>query len=171
MAGIDWVSELGRQVGRRWFALVGALATAVSVVGFAVSEWRWWAWIAIGGLALLVISLAWTLRDTLGALKRAETSLATTPHRPPGGGTPLVPPVEYQVDALRHAVASISKSQLTFDIRELSEVMKNLPRTGTNPVYEPLGTVMCTGGIAMLVGLGELRSLRSLGGPWEIVQT
>jgi hypothetical protein len=61
--GESWLADVGIQVVRRWFALAGIVATLVSVVGFAVSEWRWWAWIAIAALGLLVVALAWTLAD------------------------------------------------------------------------------------------------------------
>lgn len=42
---------------RRWMALVGLAATALGIVSFAVSEHIPWAWLAIGGLLLLVVSL------------------------------------------------------------------------------------------------------------------
>jgi len=42
---------------RRWVALVGLAATAFGIVSFALSEDLSWAWLAIGSLLLLVVSL------------------------------------------------------------------------------------------------------------------
>jgi hypothetical protein len=42
---------------QRWIVLVGLVATALGIVSFAVSEHLPWAWLAIGALLLLVVSL------------------------------------------------------------------------------------------------------------------
>lgn len=48
---------------RRWVALVSAAATVAGIVSFAITEHIGLAWLAIGGLLLLVVSLAWTAHD------------------------------------------------------------------------------------------------------------
>ena len=42
---------------RRWVALVGLVATVLGIVSFALSENLSWAWLTIGSLLLLVVSL------------------------------------------------------------------------------------------------------------------
>lgn len=48
---------------RRWFALMGGLATITGVVGFVATSGLPWAWLTIGALTLLVVSVGWTARD------------------------------------------------------------------------------------------------------------
>jgi hypothetical protein len=77
----------------------------------------------------------------------------------PGGGTPHVPPVGYQVTALRQIIAKISETMTEFTFPSLRAVLLNYPRTGTDPVYDPLGPSSCTEGLARLTGLGEIEQL------------
>ncbi len=156
------MSWLGGTV-QRWFALVSVVATVVGVATFAVTEHLKWAWLAIAGLLLLAASLAWTAHDE--HRKRIAADEAT--HRPPGGGIPLLSPVEYQVNALRHVIPRLSEVMDRFGYMELDAVMKNLPRRGVDPVYEPLRT--WEEGLARLVELGELERVNQ--GSWRIVKT
>jgi hypothetical protein len=48
---------------RRWVALMGFAVTLAGIATFAATESLPWAWLAIGGLILLVVSAAWTARD------------------------------------------------------------------------------------------------------------
>jgi len=54
-------------------ALVGLAATALGIVSFALSEDLSWAWLAIGSLLLLVVSLGselWMVQHRMAAPKR-----------------------------------------------------------------------------------------------------
>lgn len=58
---------------RRWVALVGLAATALGIVSFALSEDLSWAWLAIGSLLLLVVSLGselWMVQHRMAAHQR-----------------------------------------------------------------------------------------------------
>ena len=56
------MSWLGGAV-RRWVALVSGAATVAGIATFAITEHIGWAWLTIGALLLLVVSLAWTAHD------------------------------------------------------------------------------------------------------------
>jgi hypothetical protein len=135
---------------RRWVSLVGLISTAAGVVTFAANGHVRWAWLAIGGLALLVVSSAWTAHDE----HRRRVALESTPHQPPGDGVPLHAPTEYQVKALRQVVPRVAETINPFGYWELEETLKNMPRHGVDPVYEPLRSV--DEGLERMVELGEL---------------
>jgi hypothetical protein len=78
--------------------------------------------------------------------------------------------VAYQVSALRQVIPRLSETMVEFDLFTLRQVMKNLPRTGTDPIYEPLDATGCSQGLQSLVALGVLTSERP-SGPWRIVGT
>jgi hypothetical protein len=149
-------------VAQRWLALVGAVSTLAGIVALAAEAGHNWAWLAIGGLLLLVLSVGWTARDEHALRLRAEK----VTHQPPGGGIPLHAPTEYQVDALRQVVPRLAEAMDTFGFWELNETLKNLPRRNVDPVYEPLS--YCDEGLARLVELGELESLGS--NSWRIIK-
>jgi putative flippase GtrA len=48
---------------RRWFELMGVLATLASIAAFAVTSEYALAWVAIAVAVLLAVSFAWTARD------------------------------------------------------------------------------------------------------------
>jgi hypothetical protein len=149
---------------RRWIALVGLGLTVLGVVQLALQAGRNWAWLAIGGMALLVISLGWTVRDEHQRRVAAEDA----PHRPPGDGVPLRSPVGYQVAALHQAIPRLTDAGLDqFGLWELEDALKNLPRRGVDPVYEPLRS--CDEGLTRLVELGELEEVAP-NGPWRILR-
>jgi hypothetical protein len=157
------MSWLGGTV-QRWIALVG-LAFTLAGIGTLVSKaGRDWAWLVLVGLALLVVSLGWTARDEHKLRVGAEEAT----HQPPGGGVPMYAPVEYQVSALRQVIKRLSEGMDEFGFFELTETLKNLPRRGADPVYEPLSGLSCDEGLARLVELGELESLGS--NSWRIVK-
>ncbi len=52
-ASAEWLGG----TARRWVTLVGLAATALGIVSFALSKDLSWAWLAIGSLLLLVVSL------------------------------------------------------------------------------------------------------------------
>jgi hypothetical protein len=111
---------------RRWFALVGAMATVASVGAFGYTERELWAWRSIGALSLVVVSLALTAQEAYHARVAAENRT----HMPPGGGTPMQLPVAYQADALRQVIARVSQTQDTLDYQVLDSVLKNPPAHG-----------------------------------------
>jgi len=145
------MSWLGGAV-QRWIALVSLGATILGVVTFAVTEHLPWAWLAIGSLALLVLSAGWTVRDEHQRRIAAEDA----PHQPPGDGIPLHAPVDYQVAALRQAIPRLAETMEDFGEWELEEVLKNLPRRHVDPIYEPLRS--CGEGLARLAELGEIEA-------------
>jgi hypothetical protein len=89
------------------------------------------------------------------------------PHQPPGGGIPLHAPVEYQVAALRQVIPRVSEVIPVFSYWEVEETLKNLPRRGTDPAFEPLRSI--DEGLERLVELGELEKVEP--GGWRIVKT
>ena len=64
------------KVWQRWLALIGAISTLTGVVVFALAHGREGAWIAIAGLLVLVVALAWTAYDEHSARLAAERALA-----------------------------------------------------------------------------------------------
>ena len=65
---------LPRTAVRRWLDLIGVVLTVVSIVAFAVSSRYVLAWVAIGLMVLLVVSLALTAREEHALRVRAEGS-------------------------------------------------------------------------------------------------
>lgn len=65
---MDWLTG----TVRRWVALVGAVLTLSGAIGYAVSDRRLWAWLAILALVLLAVALAWNARDAQRALAAAD---------------------------------------------------------------------------------------------------
>jgi len=155
---MDW---LGGAV-RRWIALMSLVATIAGIAALASEAGREWAWLAIGGLALLVVSLAWTARDEYRRRVAAETAT----HQPPGGGLPVSPPVEYQVDALRQVIPRMAGAGLSeFGYWELREVFKNLPAAGHRSPVRADHRIRHEG-LARLVELGQLEA--SGNGRWRV---
>jgi hypothetical protein len=65
-ASTEWLGG----TARRWVALVGFAATALGIVSFVLSEDLSWAWLAIGSLLLLVMSLGselWIVEHRMAA--------------------------------------------------------------------------------------------------------
>lgn len=60
---------------RRWFALVTGALTVIAGIGFAATAHRYWAWITIGALGLLVVALAWNARDVHRAAAQSRPDL------------------------------------------------------------------------------------------------
>lgn len=96
--------------------------------------------------------------------RQRRLSLENQPREvpPPGGGVPAVPPIEYQVNALRQVISKLAETLTEFDYTSLDAVLKNHQRTGTDPVYEPLHPPSCQAGLARLVELREIE-----GAPWQ----
>ena len=147
---------------QRCIAVIGLASTLAGVVTLAVTAHQHWAWLAIGGMALIMVGVAWTARDE----HQRRIALENATHKPPGGGLPVYPPVEYQVDALRQVIPRLAEAGLTeFGYRELEETLKNLPRQGTDPLFEPLRSY--DEGLERMVELGELEKIE--GGGWRFV--
>ena len=82
--------------------------------------------------------------------------------------SPSIHTVEYQVAALRQVIAAASNHYPHFVGTRLGEVMKNVPRTGTNPIYEPLHIAACDKGLQVLMEDGTLTYGEN--GYWTIAQ-
>ena len=54
--------------GHRWLILMGFASTVLGIIAFAASERRYWAWLAIAGLLVLVAAFGWTAHDEHKAL-------------------------------------------------------------------------------------------------------
>jgi hypothetical protein len=65
---MSWV----RGVGRRWPAMISAVFSVLGIAKFVASEQHVWAWVAIGALVALVLSLAMELHHTHRALIEAN---------------------------------------------------------------------------------------------------
>jgi hypothetical protein len=66
---------------RRWVALAGLAARVLGIVSFAVSEDLSWAWLAIGSLLLLVVSLGselWTVQHRTAAHGQGSGPMSST---------------------------------------------------------------------------------------------
>ena len=148
--------DLLSRAGQKWLAVVGAVSTVVGVIGLGVSHRLWWAWIAIGSLALFAVSLYWVAREEQGKRIAAESSRREVV--PPGHDSAFFPaPTDYQVNALRQAIIKFKETGATqFDNYGLNVMLKKLPRKGTDPVYEPLQLAMCIDGLDVMVESGEL---------------
>jgi hypothetical protein len=121
----------------------------------------------ISGPILVVVSVAlftsiiwgWPIRTLRSQGAEVE---------PPGHKVAWTAPVDYQVTALRQALAKLKQAgTTTFGLYELDVMFYKLPRRGTDPVYEPFRGINCDAGLARLVELGELNVI-SDGVRWEI---
>jgi hypothetical protein len=168
----SWLRDVG---GRAWLVL----AAVVAVVGFIqllTPLHRHLSWLAlvvialIGIVILAIITYKGKLDDiaeltrkvgTLDArIQELESQPARTEVAPPGGGTPFVPTVEYQVNALGQVVAKLGQmGQTVFDLSGIESVLKNHQRSGTDPVFEPLSALSCAEGIGKLLELDEIEAL------------
>jgi hypothetical protein len=63
-SAFGWLSG----TARRWFALVGGVATVGSLLAFAATQSRWLSWIAAAGLFLLALAFAMEARSAHRAL-------------------------------------------------------------------------------------------------------
>lgn len=148
---IQWAREVG---GWWWTAVVGVTLGGVALLGFVQQLHQYLLWVLV---AALVIALA---ASFLAYHRERQKCVATPAARaeipPPGGGVPHVAPVEYQVNALRQVIAKLAGTLTEFDYLSLDAVLKNHPRTGTDPLYEPLHASACEMGLARLAQLGDI---------------
>jgi hypothetical protein len=56
-------AEIGSKVVRRWISVAGTVVTVASLALLVLTDSRYWVWLLVGGLVILVFVLAWTLRD------------------------------------------------------------------------------------------------------------
>lgn len=158
---VEWTQA----VSKWWWAAVSVLLTGEALALFIVQFQHFILWIFIAALDIaLVASFVAYRRLKL----TASLAGATARHIPPGGGVPAIPPVEYQVAALRQIVAKIGETMPEVTFPSLREVLLNHPRIGTDPVYEPLGPFACQVGLDRLAELGELEKLADW--RWKIVR-
>jgi hypothetical protein len=162
------IGQWAREVGKWWWGLVvGVVLGCVALVAFIDQFHRYWYWLVIVGVT---IALAGSVRAYHRL--RLATYAALLPRReipPPGGGTPHVAPVEYQVNALRQIIAKLSQTMTDFGVQNLDNMLKNHQRTGTDGVYEPLHFIACEDGLARLAELGEITKIGNW--RWRINQT
>jgi len=154
-----------KDVGKWWWSLAGAALVVLSLYALVHQSRRHLGWLVAAACVLLLIASFVAYHKERGRRLGATSA----PHTPPGGGVPLYPPVEYQVEALRQCVRAFRDAGpnfAEFGRSELHSMFQNLPRTGTNPVYEPMHGVSTTEGLARLVELGELVVVKP--GTWKI---
>ena len=159
--------EWTQAVSRWWWAAVSVLLTGEALALFIIQFQHFILWIFIVALEIGLMASFVAYRK----LKLRTTSLAATavPHTPSWGGAPAVPPVDYQVAALRQIVAKISETMPEVTFSNLRAVLLNQPRMGTDPVYEPLGPFSCRAGLERLTELGELEKVDEW--RWKIVRS
>jgi outer membrane murein-binding lipoprotein Lpp len=168
----SWLRDVG---GRAWLAL----ATVVAGVGFIqllTPLHKHLSWLTLFVLALVGIVVLGViaykskldqiakLRREVGTLNARIQDLESQPARtevaPPGGATPFVPTVDYQVNALRQVIAKLGQMGHTvFDFPGIESVLTNYQRSDTDPVFEPLSAFSCAEGIGKLLELGEIEAL------------
>ncbi len=158
-------TEWTRAVSRWWWAALSVLLTGEALALFVGQFRHFILWIVIVALEIALMGSFVAYRN----LRLRTTSLAAppVPHIPPGGGAPAVPPVDYQVAALRQIVAKMSETMIEVTFSSLQAMLLNHPRTGTDPVYEPLGPFSCQTGLDRLMELGELEKVDEW--RWKIV--
>ncbi len=159
------LTRWAQEVGKWWWAVVvGVILGGESLAVFIHQLHRYIPWVLVAALA---IALTGSLL-AYHRLRLAELS-ETARHTPPGGGTPLIPPIDYQVGALRQIITKISETMTEVSFSSLGAMLRNHPRTGTDPVYEPLHPSSCQDGLAKLTELGELEQLDLW--HWKIITT
>jgi hypothetical protein len=163
----DSLWEYAGQVAAQWpWLLVGGVAIAIGLYRVAFSPiigLKTWVWFA-AGFALWSVAqfLAFhAVRSQRNDVLRADATdrvsmyavAASRGAVPP----PVVAPVDYQVHALRQALAFLQSQQRPeVDVRTLDSILQRLERDGVQLIYEPLSAADCEEGLARLVATGEL---------------
>jgi hypothetical protein len=159
--------EYARLVLSHWpwllAGLIGAVLGLYSITVSHVLAIRSWIWF---GTAFGAVSVAQFL--AFHAVRKQRNSVLTLPlgdrvsvfavaasrgEVPP----PVVAPLEYQLRALRQALAffrSIGEAQI--DVQSLDSALKRVERDGVLLAFEPLGVHDCHDGLRHLVAIGEL---------------
>jgi hypothetical protein len=158
-------AEWTQAVSKGWWAALGVLLTGEALALFIVQFQHFILWIFIAALDIALGASFVAYRKLKLTTSPASTAVQ---HIPPGGGAPAIPPVEYQVTALRQIVAKIAETTPEVTFSSLRAVLLNHPRTGTDPVYEPLGPFSCQAGLERLAKLGELEKVADW--RWKIVR-
>jgi hypothetical protein len=110
LASVGWFTG----TVRRWFALVGGVLTVASGVIFAATERRYWAWLTIVLLVLLVVALAWNSHD-------AHEELNELKERQPNNRAQLRPLLEAAEMRLEHLADTDSTGSPIWMLNELTE--------------------------------------------------
>lgn len=144
-----WVGD----VGKWWWTAVVVIFLGIWALVHFVTEFRkHLGWVVC---AFLIVLLGASIAAYAKERRRRLTGSAQV-HQPPGGGLPHLAPVEYQVTALRQLIAELSETLDEFGFMNLNAAFKNVPRTGTKGLYEPMSIGTCDAGLKRLVELGEL---------------
>ena len=157
------LTQWAQEVSKWWWAVVvGVILGGESLSVFIHQLHRYILWILVAALA---IALTGSLL-AYHRLRLVELS-ETARHTPPGGGVPHIPPVDYQVTALRQIIAKINETMTEVTYSSLQAMLLNHPRIGTDPVYEPLHPFSCEAGLSRLT---EQRQIEKLGHwRWKII--
>jgi hypothetical protein len=163
----DSLWEYAGQVASQWpWLLLGGVAIAIGLYRVAFSPilgLRTWIWFA-AGFALWSVaqflafhSVRAQRNDVLRGPASDKVSMyavaASRGRVPP----PVVAPVEYQLHALRQALAFLQAQQRRdVDVATLDSILQRLERDGVELVYEPLSAADCEEGLHRLVATGEL---------------
>ena len=130
----------------------------------------------IGHVALLSVASLGVARVSglrWRSLRSPRSTVAPTMDAPDAAGDATTiavpPPLQYQVTALREVVARVAETTGQLDMFTLIDGLKKLPRTGTDPTYEPLTAGACREGLEQLVEHGELQVISSYS--WRIVKS
>jgi hypothetical protein len=109
--------------GRRFAVLVGLLSTFVGVGFWVAKEGRYWAWIAIAGLLLLVVAVGWTAHGERAARLLAETRPIEPALGPPE--RPVQPAPETREEAARRLLEALAeRGRQIIDMRLAGENLR-----------------------------------------------
>ena len=97
------------------------------------------------------------------------TGEKAAPEQLPKKGPSGPPPLDYQLTALRQVILRAGQTATRLDTVTLADMLNKLPRTDTDPTYEPLTVPACRQGLEELVAHGELEVLS--GYSWRIVSS
>jgi hypothetical protein len=177
----DSLWEYGRHaVGHWWWLVLGFLATCLglySVTFGRVIGVRSWVWFAT---ALGTFSVAQFLAFhevhkerneilTAPALRRVSVYAVAASRGavPP----PVLPPLEYQLDALRQTLAFFrSEGYQRIDAGMLDSALKRVERDGIKLAYEPVNIYDCDEALQRLTETGELVAFAAKNG-WALQPT
>ena len=167
--------EYARQVAVHWPWLLGGLVAVFlgvnSVVVGHILGLRTWMWFVVGfaGWSVAQFLAFHEIRhqrnDILTHPSSDRVSMYAVAASLGSVPAPIVAPVDYQLHALRQAVAFLRTDGRTeIDVRAIDSVLKRLERDGVQLAYEPLDARDCQEGLQRLVETGELVDMPGRGG-------
>ncbi len=163
----DSLWEYAGQVSSQWpWLVLGGAAIAIGLYRVAISPiigLRTWIWFTVG-FALWSVAQFFAFHavraqrnDVLRGPTTDKVSMYAVAASRGTVPPPVVAPLDYQLHALRQAVAFLQAQQRReVDVATLDSVLQRLERDGVELLYEPLSAADCEEGLRRLVATGEL---------------